>query len=59
MDIETLHSTKPIKPSINEDGWYTQCSRCWEEIKPVTKNCPNCGQAQDWAWLMKDVGYEK
>ena len=30
---------------INPDGWYPQCSNCWEEPKSgeLETTCPNCG----------------
>lgn len=41
----------PIAASVECDGYYLYCPRCYmEEIKPFTKKC-SCGQTFDWEWL--------
>ena len=53
MNLTNISKSTPILPYIHEDGWYAQCRRCWTELKPKEKNCPKCGQMQDWSWLHK------
>lgn len=48
MDNEELNN--PIKPYINEDGYYPQCARCWTELEPGEAICHICNQVQDWSW---------
>lgn len=52
-DIVKTPLDEPLSPSINEDGWYTQCIRCWNEVTPKNTVCPNCNQLLDWSWLNK------
>ncbi len=45
---EMTGDSKLIKEAywyINPDGYYPQCSNCWEEPKSgeLTPYCPNCG----------------
>lgn len=54
MELTNIPLSKPVKPSINEDGWYAQCQRCWAEIQPSDMMCPNCKQKQDWSWFYKE-----
>lgn len=51
MDFTNIEKSQPIHPYIVEDGWYAVCHRCWTEIEPTDKVCPNCQQTQDWSWL--------
>jgi len=51
LDLTHTPKSSPIEPYVNEDGWYTQCSRCWTEIQPSDCHCPSCGQKQDWTWF--------
>lgn len=51
MDFTNIEKSQPIYPYIVEDGWYAVCHRCWTEINPENKVCPNCQQTQDWSWL--------
>lgn len=38
-------SVKTAHWYINPDGWYPQCTNCWEEPKSrqLEPICPNCG----------------
>ena len=51
MDFTNILKTTPVEPYINEDGYYPQCCRCWNELKPNQEICPRCEQIQDWSWF--------
>lgn len=53
MDLRSISKSTPLEPYINADGWYAQCHRCWHEIEPTDKICPECNQVQDWSWFGK------
>jgi len=53
MDFTNISLTKPIRPYINEDGYYPQCHRCWTELEHKQKVCSKCHQTQDWSWFGK------
>lgn len=40
-----IEERKKTRWSINPDGYYPQCTNCWEEPKSgqMGKICPNCG----------------
>lgn len=55
MDFINIEKSQPIMPDVELDGGYAYCVKCYTELEPRQKVCPNCQQAQDWSWLNKKL----